>query len=124
MFHEHGYDAVGLAALTEQLEIKSPSFYAAFGSKAGYFERVLNRYAATVLPQHEILVPGRPPSEALADLLDRAARTYAANPRALGCLVLEAARSGVGTESATLARATARSFCAACASFNAPPAVR
>lgn len=106
MFHEHGYAGVGLASLTDRLAIRPPSFYAAFGSKAGYFKRILDRYVATVLPLNEVLLPGRPPAEALADLLERAARTYAADPRARGCLVLEAARSCPDTESAVLARRT------------------
>ena len=37
MFHAHGYEGVGLAALTDALGIKPPSFYMAFGSKAGFF---------------------------------------------------------------------------------------
>lgn len=108
MFHEHGYDRVGLAALTEALEIKPPSFYAAFGSKARFFERVLDQYSASVLPLEEILCPGRPVAEALAELLIGAARTYAADPNACGCLVLEAARSSTDGESAMLASRTAQ----------------
>ncbi len=108
MFHEHGYDMVGLTALTEAIEIKPPSFYAAFGSKARFFERVLDRYAASVLRLDVILRPGRPVAEALAELLAGAAQTYSADPRARGCLVLEAARSSVDAESAALARQTAQ----------------
>lgn len=108
MFHEHGYDAVGLAALTEELGIKAPSFYAAFGSKAAFFQRVMERYAQTALPAADLLAPGRPPADALADLLERAARTYAKDPRRRGCLVLEAARGAGDTESAVLARRVAQ----------------
>ncbi len=107
MFHERGYDAVGLAALTERLDIRPPSFYAAFGSKAGFFERVLERYTTTVLPLETILRPGRPPAEAMTELLESAARSYAANPGARGCLVLETSRSCADEESAALARRTA-----------------
>jgi len=107
MFHAQGYDAVGLAALTDALNIKPPSFYTAFGSKAGYFERVLDRYAAAVLVLDDILLPGRAVDEALGDLLDRVATSYARNPECLGCLVLEAARGGADAESAVLARRVA-----------------
>lgn len=103
MFHAEGYDGVGLAALTETFGIKPPSFYSAFGSKAGFFERVLQRYSQTVLPLEPSLVPGRPVAEAFGDLLRRAARVYAAHPRCRGCLALEALR-GSG-EGAVLARA-------------------
>lgn len=107
LFHERGYDSVGLAALTMALGIAPPSFYAAYGSKAGFFARILDRYAASVLTLDEILTPGRDPAEALGDLLERAAHAYAADPRARGCLVLEATRGNDDTESARLARAIA-----------------
>lgn len=107
MFHAQGYDAIGLAALTDALGIKPPSFYTAFGSKAGYFARILDRYAKSALALDDILMPGRSPKEALTDLLDRAARTYARDPECLGCLVLEAARGHIDTESAVLARGVA-----------------
>src|SRR5262245_25860741 len=46
LFHARGYDAVGVAELVSELGIKPPSFYAAFGSKAGLFRQALDRYAA------------------------------------------------------------------------------
>ena len=107
LIHERGYEAVGIAALTEALDIKPPSFYKAFGSKSDYFARILERYAASVLALEHILIPGRPPAEALEDLLERAARAYSHNPLVRGCLVLEAARGGSDEESAILARRTA-----------------
>ncbi|RDU94616.1 TetR/AcrR family transcriptional regulator [Trinickia dinghuensis] len=104
MFHAAGYDAVGLSALTDALGIKPPSFYAAFGSKAAFFERVLERYASTELALADILRADRDPADALADLLARAARSYAHDPQRTGCLVLEAARGNDESESAVLAR--------------------
>ncbi|TDH63135.1 TetR/AcrR family transcriptional regulator [Dankookia rubra] len=93
LFHARGYDGVSVADLTEALGIKPPSFYAAFGSKAGLYARILGRYsAANGLPLAEILRPGRPVAEALAALLEEAARRYAADPAAAGCLVIEGAR--------------------------------
>lgn len=106
LFHAYGYHGVGIAALTGALGIKPPSFYAAYGSKASFFQRVLSGYAAKELPLKEFLRPGRPPAEALADLLAQAARTYAADPERRGCLVLEAVR-GTDTESVRLASAVA-----------------
>lgn len=44
LFQARGYDAVGVAELSAALGIKPPSFYAAFGSKAGLLERALKRY--------------------------------------------------------------------------------
>jgi TetR/AcrR family transcriptional regulator, repressor for divergent bdcA len=108
MFHAASYDAVGLSALTDALGIKPPSFYMAFGSKAAFFQQVLERYARTELALGEILVTGRPPAEALTDLLEGAARTYAKDPQRTGCLVLEAARGNGESESAVLAREVAQ----------------
>jgi len=93
LFHTRGYDAVSVADVTEALGINPPSFYAAFGSKAGLYGRVLDRYAGTdAIPLHDILRPDRPVGEALAAVLEEAARRYAGHPSALGCLVLEGTR--------------------------------
>lgn len=107
MFHAAGYDAVGLSALTNALGITPPSFYTAFGSKAAFFERVLDRYASSELALARILLPDRAPAEALTDLLERAARSYSHDPERTGCLVLEAARGNGESESAVLAREVA-----------------
>lgn len=103
LFHAHGYDAVSVATLTDTIGISPPSFYAAFGSKAALFDRVLQRYAASTLPIDRIFAPGRDVPEALADLLLSAAELYAADPGTAGCLVLESARTGDG-EDCTAAR--------------------
>ncbi|WP_159982295.1 MULTISPECIES: TetR/AcrR family transcriptional regulator [unclassified Novosphingobium] len=108
LFHEKGYDGVGLAALTSALGIKPPSFYAAFGSKAAFFERVLQRYSSAATPIEDLFVPGRPPIDALAQLLLGSARDYAADPGRRGCLVLEAARSSTDAEICQLARTAAQ----------------
>lgn len=108
LFHARGFEAVGLATLTEQLRINPPSFYGAFGSKLAFFEKVLERYVTTALPVDRILVPGRPPVEALSELLEIAAQTYAADPKARGCLVLEGARGNETAENVRIARSVAQ----------------
>jgi TetR/AcrR family transcriptional repressor for divergent bdcA len=94
LFHEHGYDGVSVATIAEALRINPPSFYAAFGSKAELFARILERYARSALPIESVLRAGRPVGEALAELLEAAARIYSANPAAQGCLVVESTRDG------------------------------
>jgi len=94
LFHEKGYDAVSVADLTKALGINPPSFYAAFGSKAGLYARILDRYAETgAIPLTQIFSAERPLAEALAEVLVEAARHYAADPGATGCMVLEGTRS-------------------------------
>jgi TetR/AcrR family transcriptional regulator, repressor for divergent bdcA len=93
LFHARGYDAVSVADVTQALGINPPSFYAAFGSKAGLYARALDRYTLTeALPLADILRPDRPVAECLAALLEVAARQYIANPDATGCLVVEGTR--------------------------------
>lgn len=93
LFHARGYDAVSVADVTEALGINPPSFYAAFGSKMGLYTRILNRWAGTgAIPLGDILRADRPVADCLAVLLEEAARRYAADPTATGCLVLEGTR--------------------------------
>ncbi|WP_117195573.1 TetR/AcrR family transcriptional regulator [Rhizobium terrae] len=90
LFLAQGYDAVGVADLTEALGINPPSFYAAYGSKAELFKRTLNRYSETDgVPLMEILQPGRPAAEALSEVLKDAAKKYTANSGSGGCLAIE-----------------------------------
>lgn len=93
LFQASGYDSVSVADVIEALGINPPSFYAAFGSKAGLYARVLERYAgADAIPLSELLRADRSVAESLAAVLEDAARRYAANPAAAGCLVLEGTR--------------------------------
>ncbi|KIZ43605.1 MULTISPECIES: TetR/AcrR family transcriptional regulator [Rhodopseudomonas] len=97
LFHARGYDAVSVADVTAALGINPPSFYAAFGNKAGLYSRVLTRWADTgAIPLADILRPDRPVAVSLAALLEEAARRYAADPATAGCLVLEGTRCNDG----------------------------
>lgn len=94
LFHEKGYDALSVADLTRALGINPPSFYAAFGSKAGLYAQVLDRYAATgAIPLAQIFAKDQPLATSLAEVLEGAARCYAADTCATGCMVLEGTRS-------------------------------
>ncbi len=93
LFHSRGYDAVSVADVTDALGINPPSFYSAFGSKLGLYGRVLDRYAITrAVPLADILRSDRSVAECLAALLEEAARRYAEDPEASGCLVVEGTR--------------------------------
>lgn len=94
LFHSKGYDGVSVADLTKALGINPPSFYAAFGSKAQLYARVLDRYAATgAIPFSQLLAADQPLAVSLAQLLEAAARSYASDAGAIGCLVLEGTHS-------------------------------
>lgn len=93
LFHAKGYDAVSVADLTRALGINPPSFYAAFGSKAALYSRILARYAVDgAVPLQQLLLPDRSVAESLTEVLVAAARRYA-DPCASGCMVLEGTRS-------------------------------
>ena len=93
LFRSRGYDAVSVADVTHALRINPPSFYAAFGSKQGLYARVLERYALSgAIPLRGILRQDRSVADNLAALLEAAARHYAADPKAAGCLVVEGTR--------------------------------
>lgn len=93
LFHEKGYDALSVADLTRALGINPPSFYAAFGSKAELYARILDRYAiAGAIPLAQILAVDRPLAVSLTKLLEEAARHYAMDATATGCMVLEGSR--------------------------------
>lgn len=93
LFHARGYDGVSVADITEALRINPPSFYAAFGSKAALYDRVLERYnGANAVPLASLLRSDRPVAECLAAGLEEAARYYAADSDATGCLVVEGTR--------------------------------
>ena len=93
LFHAKGYDAVSVSDITATLGINPPSFYAAFGSKAGLYGRILERYAVSgAIPLQKILRADRPMGESLAEVLVAAARAYA-DAEARGCMVLEGTRS-------------------------------
>lgn len=93
LFHEKGYDAVSVADLTKALGINPPSFYAAYGSKAELYKRILDRYAEMgAIPLQTILEADRPMATSLTEVLEQAAHAYAADPLATGCMVLEGIR--------------------------------
>jgi TetR/AcrR family transcriptional regulator, repressor for divergent bdcA len=93
LFRARGFDAVSIADVTNALGINPPSFYSAFGSKQGLYTRVLEHYAAAgAIPLDDVLRPDRPVADNLAALLEEAARHYATNPEAPGCLVVEGTR--------------------------------
>ncbi|MBA2117063.1 HTH-type transcriptional repressor BdcR [Planctomycetes bacterium FF15] len=113
LFHERGYDAVGIAELTRVLGINPPSLYAAYGSKAGLYERCLEVYVEEAnLPANKILTPDRPLPEAISELLLRAAELYTRSKAKRGCMVAE----GMGADDPQ-ARALANAYGEAAAHF-------
>lgn len=94
LFHARGFDAVGVAELTQVLGIVPPSLYAAYGSKLALFERALESYAVNkAFPLEQVLSSDKPPSEVLTDLFVAAAEHCTHDPILRGCMVTEAMRA-------------------------------
>ncbi|ALJ36808.1 MULTISPECIES: TetR/AcrR family transcriptional regulator [Azospirillum] len=123
LFHARGYDAVGVAELGAELGIKPPSFYAAFGSKAGLFERALRRYAAGEANIFaRALAEGGDVATVIGRTLALAAELYPGQGGTAGCLVLDGARNSADPEAQALADAAKREGCAAVRDFIATEA--
>lgn len=103
LFHERGFDGVSLSDLTCALDIAAPSFYAAFGSKADFFQQILNRYAASALSVDELIVE-QDPIAAIEKFLIARAVSYSEDNAAKGCLVLDATRNCSDADAANTAR--------------------
>jgi len=91
LFWRHGYEGTTLAALTQAMDINTPSLYAAFGSKEALFRRAVDRYVqrpASYLPR----ALGQPTARRAAEELFRGAINMVMNPRHPdGCLLVQGA---------------------------------
>ncbi|HKV00176.1 MAG TPA: TetR/AcrR family transcriptional regulator [Vineibacter sp.] len=106
LFHARGYDAVGVAELGAAFGITPPSFYAAFGSKAGLFARVLERYANS---DSDLFAYARAKGGSVAAVVTRmllyAAEIYPDCDGVAGCLVADGARNSADPEARALTAA-------------------
>lgn len=94
LFHERGYDAVGVAELSKAMGINAPSLYSAFGSKRQLFERAvgfyLGREGRFVM---DILAEEGPVAKVVERLFAEAAESYTRHPGLPGCLLLDSTRN-------------------------------
>ena len=94
LFHQRGFDGVGVAELSQKMGITAPSLYSAFGSKCKLFERVLDSYVAensgwlvATLQEEESV------DAIIANIFQRASEVYTSDANLLGCLVLDGTRN-------------------------------
>lgn len=88
LFWRHGYEGVSLGDLTKAIGVAAPSLYAAFGSKAGLYKSVLDRYEAGVGHLDEEIINSASSLPDVVKLLLEAAVTIATkreNER--GCMI-------------------------------------
>lgn len=96
VFWQKGYTATSMNDLYEAMGIKSPSLYAAFGSKEDLYEEVLQHYEQSVAPViwgHMSTEPS--PRQAVWLWLERSAEVLTRTDMPHGCMVT---LSAVGSE--------------------------
>lgn len=105
LFWQRGYEATSMSDLVEELGVAAASLYAAFGNKAGLFEAVVDRYAATF--SAALYAPVNDPQlstyDAIKDLLARAAANFSEPDTPAGCFMYSAA-AAVSPASASIER--------------------
>jgi TetR/AcrR family transcriptional repressor for divergent bdcA len=103
LFHQRGYDGVGVAELGAAIGIGAPSLYAAFGSKLGLFERAVSAYEdeyGGILA--EVLQREGPVADVLPLYLEEAARFFSRPGEPCGCMVLSGTWNSGDTEAVAL----------------------
>lgn len=99
LFHERGYDGVGVAELGAAIGIAAPSLYAAFGSKLGLFERAVAAYEARygcILAA--FLEREEPVAALMPTYLEEAARFYTRPGQPCGCMVMSGTWNSADSE--------------------------
>ena len=93
LFHERGYDGVSLFDLTSAIGIAAPSFYAAIGSKAEFFQKILSRYSDATPLIDVFTVESDPIAMRIENYLVARAEAYSQDAATKGCLVLNTTRT-------------------------------
>ncbi len=89
-FWRHGYEAAGLAELTEAMDISRPALYRAFGDKAQLFSAALERYIARNMGYVEAALTEPTAREVAEAFLTGNAKAVTAPGRPPGCLSVQA----------------------------------
>ncbi|MCF3102856.1 TetR/AcrR family transcriptional regulator [Streptomyces roseoverticillatus] len=91
-FWEHGYDAVSIADLTQVMEIKAPSLYAAFGDKRTLFEEAVEAYVRSYgVFTADALAEAPTARDAANRILHEAAVSHTLPGLPRGCMIISAA---------------------------------
>ncbi|GAA3767662.1 TetR/AcrR family transcriptional regulator [Streptomyces phyllanthi] len=90
LFWRQGYEATSIADLTEAMDIRPPSLYAAFGNKRELFEKVLHRYAEARSPLSREALAQPTAREVALRLLTGLVEAYTTPGKPRGCLTVQA----------------------------------
>ena len=99
VFWQKGYTATSMSDLYEAMGIKSPSLYAAFGSKEQLYEEVLDRYQHCIASMiWGAMDTQDSPKMAIAKWLERSAEMLTCCDTPHGCMVTLSAVASEGNE--------------------------
>ncbi|WP_427921554.1 TetR/AcrR family transcriptional regulator [Streptomyces sp. cg40] len=90
LFWRQGYEATSIADLTQAMDIRPPSLYAAFGNKRQLFEKVLDRYARARSPLSREALAQPTAHEVALRLLTGLVEAYTTPGKPRGCLTVQA----------------------------------
>jgi AcrR family transcriptional regulator len=93
VFWQHGYEGASMAELTRAMGLNSPSIYAAFGSKRGLFDAVLERYRGRRAVNREYVLGGKTAREVAERMLFDTIGWLVDPKEPRGCLLVQAGLS-------------------------------
>ena len=93
-FWESGYETTSISDLTAAMGVTAPSIYAAFGDKKRLFLEALRRYAGDPADLERAMELAPSARDAVASMLENAARLFTGDATPRGCLLASAAATG------------------------------
>lgn len=93
VFARHGFDGTTMALLSEAMALSPPSIYAAFGSKRGLFDAVLDHYSDSQSTYGSWIMSAPTAREVSERMLFGAVEALSAPDHAPGCLLIQAGLS-------------------------------
>ena len=93
-FWESGYETTSISDLTTAMGVTAPSIYAAFGDKKRLFLEAMRRYAGDPDDLEKAFALAPTARDAVADMLEKAARLFTGDATPRGCLLASAAATG------------------------------
>ena len=108
VFCAHGYEGASMATLAAAMKLASPSVYAAFGSKRGLFEAVLDRHITCVGEQRDRILSAPTAREVAERWLFEAAERLPGTTSTGSVLILGGLSTGPDNEDVPAALAQRR----------------
>ena len=93
-FWESGYETTSISDLTAAMGVTAPSIYAAFGDKKRLFLEALRRYAGDPDDLEKAFASAPTARQAVADMIENAARLFTGEFTPRGCLLASAVATG------------------------------